>query len=145
SASIEARFPFLDEAVVRFAINLPLRYKLRLGTRFHDWKHPFVIDKWLVRELAARRLPASLADKRKNGFPMYGHHHVEVEPGLFDDGFWPWLLGLDRDGVAHMIAHADPYWNAKAASVEVWGRLFVLKQSLAEVQEHLRRHVSLRL
>ena len=145
SASIEARFPFLDEELVRFAIHLPLRYKLRNSARWHDTKHPFVVDKWIVRDLAERRLPHRLAHKRKNGFPMYGHHAVRVHPEAFRDGFWPWLVGLDSAGVEHMVAHSDPYWTAKAASVEIWGRLFVLRHSLRDVEDHVRRHVTMQV
>ncbi len=61
SAGIEARFPYLDEKVLAFALNLPLRYKIGRSFTVHNWKHPFLVDKALLRRLAAplppRRTP----------------------------------------------------------------------------------------
>jgi asparagine synthase (glutamine-hydrolysing) len=45
--SVEARYPFLDESVIRLAARLHPRWKLRRGTK----------DKYLLRKAAERRLP----------------------------------------------------------------------------------------
>ena len=49
-SSIEVRLPFLDEQIVKFAINLPSKFKIGRSRRFHNYKHPFLIDKWIVRK-----------------------------------------------------------------------------------------------
>lgn len=56
-ASLEGRFPFLDERVVDFCSQLPPNYKLRGLT-----------DKWLLRKVARRVLPAQIANRRKTMF-----------------------------------------------------------------------------
>jgi asparagine synthase (glutamine-hydrolysing) len=55
--SLEMRSPFLDHQVVEFAARLPWKYKLK------GWE-----TKSLLRDLAARYLPASNARKKKQGF-----------------------------------------------------------------------------
>jgi asparagine synthase (glutamine-hydrolysing) len=54
---VEQRMPYLDEAVLALACSLPPALKLR-GLR----------DKILLRRLAARRLPAALAWRRKQAY-----------------------------------------------------------------------------
>jgi asparagine synthase (glutamine-hydrolysing) len=55
--SLEMRSPFLDHQVVEFAGRLPWRFKLK------GWE-----TKSLLRDLAARYLPAGNARKKKQGF-----------------------------------------------------------------------------
>ncbi|SEG80273.1 asparagine synthase (glutamine-hydrolyzing) [Bosea lathyri] len=54
---LEVRAPFLDNHVVDFARRLPSHVKLRQGQ-----------TKWILRQSAARRLPANLLARRKKGF-----------------------------------------------------------------------------
>ena len=55
--SLEVRAPFLDNDVADFARRLPSSVKLRGG-----------VSKWVLRQSAARRLPANLLERRKKGF-----------------------------------------------------------------------------
>ncbi len=55
--SIESRVPLLDNAVIDFALTLPAAMKIRNGRSKH-----------VLKEVAARLLPASLIDRRKQGF-----------------------------------------------------------------------------
>jgi asparagine synthase (glutamine-hydrolysing) len=55
--SIESRVPLLDNAVLDFALTLPASMKIRDGRRKH-----------VLKEVAAELLPASLIDRRKQGF-----------------------------------------------------------------------------
>src|SRR5262245_48038365 len=55
--SLEAREPLLDHALVEWGMRLPLTWKLRNGR-----------NKWLLRRLAARFVPAELLDRPKQGF-----------------------------------------------------------------------------
>ncbi len=56
--SVETRYPFLDERIVQFASTLHPRFKLR-GVKS---------DKWLLRQAAARVLPAEIALRPKAMF-----------------------------------------------------------------------------
>ena len=141
-AGIESRFPYLDEEMIRFAVNLPVRFKIGRSTRFHDYKHPFLIDKAIVRRTALKYLPESLVYKRKEGFPMYGHKNVQVKPGFFKGGYVQSIAGITSDAEHYMIANY-PYLTAKLASVEVFGRIFAFKESLETITEHLHQYITL--
>jgi asparagine synthase (glutamine-hydrolysing) len=56
-ASTEGRYPYLDERVVKFCAQIAPEYKLRGWT-----------DKWLLRKLASRLLPAEIANRKKTMF-----------------------------------------------------------------------------
>jgi asparagine synthase (glutamine-hydrolysing) len=55
--SLESREPLLDQDLVAWGLRLPLAWKLRGGR-----------NKWLLRRLAARYVPAALLDRPKQGF-----------------------------------------------------------------------------
>jgi asparagine synthase (glutamine-hydrolysing) len=136
-ASIEARFPFLDEAIVKFAISLPAKYKIGISSRFHNYKHPFLTDKWVVRKLAEKYLPKKLVTKQKNGFPMFGHKFLKVRKGFFSNGWVADSLGLSESDLDYMLETQEPYFVAKLASVELFGRLFALKTKPDDLRQHV--------
>lgn len=55
--SVETRYPFLDDDVIRFCASLAPEYKLRGMT-----------EKWLLRQVAAKSLPARIANRPKTMF-----------------------------------------------------------------------------
>jgi asparagine synthase (glutamine-hydrolysing) len=63
AASLELRTPFLDHTLVEWAATLPLSWKV--GSRREGWQ-----SKRILREFAARRLPKSIVDRPKQGFPV---------------------------------------------------------------------------
>lgn len=58
ASSLEARVPFLDEAVIDVATAMPLRYKLPEG------------GKAILKKLARQMLPAEIVDRPKGYFPV---------------------------------------------------------------------------
>lgn len=142
-SSIEARFPFLDEAVVKFGINLPSKFKIGNSSRFHNYKHPFLIDKWIVRKLAEKYLPKRIVYKKKFGFGMIGHKHIKVKPDFFKNGWLADSLNLDNAALTHLVEQQDPYFIAKLASVEIFGRIFSRHEDRFSISQQVQRHVSL--
>lgn len=57
AVSLEARVPLLDHPLIEFAWTLPL-----------DWKIQGRAQKWILRQVLARHVPASLFDRPKTGF-----------------------------------------------------------------------------
>jgi len=143
--SIEARFPFLDEDILRFAANLPIKYKIGKTWQFHNYKHPFLIDKYIVRKATQKYLPAELAMRTKIGFSHYGYSFVTYQNGFFRNGFLANLLQLDEKATAQLENTKDQYLKAKLAAVEVWGRLYDLKQTIPEVSGHIHNHAELKV
>ncbi len=142
-SSIEARFPFLDEDIVRFAINLPARYKIGRTKRFYNYKHPFLIDKWIVRKTAEKYLPNQIVRKKKQGFPMYGHKYLQIKPGFFRGGWVADSLGLASSVQSYMLKTQDPYFVAKLASVEIFGRIYGFGHSIESATQHIYDNAAL--
>lgn len=141
-AGIESRFPFLDEGLVRFALNLPVKFKIRPVARFHNRRHPFLMDKAVVRLLAAKRLPNRLAGKIKFGFPTYAHQSIVIDQGLFADGYVQHAFQLSSAATERLVSDRWRYFGALMASVEVFGRLFQLGDQPDEITAHLQRFVT---
>ncbi len=57
--SVEARLPFLDHELVELAFRIPSSLKIREGK-----------TKWILRQLAAKYIPAQCLDMKGGGFPV---------------------------------------------------------------------------
>jgi asparagine synthase (glutamine-hydrolysing) len=132
--SIESRFPFLDEDLMRFAMNAPIGIKIGKTHRFHNYKHPFLIDKFIVRKYAEKYLPDSLNYREKKGFPLFGLLNMEIKKGFFKGGFLQELMQYNNRAVDMLERDTERYLLAKLACVEVWGRLFIQKEPLETVK-----------
>lgn len=143
SASIESRFPFLDEHVMAFALNLPARHKLRRSVAVHDLKHPFVVDKAPIRAVADRYLSTDHSARPKNGFPITGLRGVRVRSGAFKDSWASAAFGGGSSFDREISEWNQPYDVAKLASVEIFGRLFGEREPLGKVEEWVSRNVEI--
>jgi len=78
--SIEARVPFLDNAVVEFINNVPFKYKIKWKSSYHMLKSLFSsssiysenndINKYLLRKCSEKYLPQNTTIEKKLGFPL---------------------------------------------------------------------------
>jgi asparagine synthase (glutamine-hydrolysing) len=93
--------------------------------------------------VAKRRLPPRLTGQPKLGFPLYGHQHLRVEPGFFRGGFLDEAVGVSREVESHLLSRCNPYYVGKLVSIEVFGRLFGMRESEGCVTEHVRKFVSM--
>lgn len=145
AASIEARFPFLDTAVVRAAVNMPYAAKVRFAPARLDGNHWFLQDKWVLRKIAERYLPRSLAYRKKAGFvahPVYERAHI---PGAFTNGsFVIELLALNRRQADHLRMSAGPDLWMRLLHLEIWLRLFIVGERPDDVRTWLARSVNWR-
>lgn len=135
--AIEVRFPFLHEDIVQFAMNLPLEYKNRWTSRFHNKKHPFLTDKWIVREIAKKKLPESLVNKKKNGLPIDGLNGFKIHSNFFKDGCIAELLQLDKKSLEYMLNNESSYFVGKLASIEVFAQIYDRQLSNNEIQNKI--------
>jgi asparagine synthase (glutamine-hydrolysing) len=99
--TVEARVPFMDRAVLRYACSLPMRLKLRGG-----------VEKWVLREAFKDRLPPYIVNRPKVRMPdgtgvkttILDHVRRDVE---FDEGIVR-SLGIDtREGVFFLKAYVE--------------------------------------
>lgn len=140
-SSIEARFPFLDETLVKFAINLPTKFKIGRSRYFHNYRHPFLIDKWVVRKAAEKYLPHQIAYKKKFGFGMVGHRSACVDEKFFKDGWLSNYLELDSKAIEYLMKTQNPYFIGKLASVEIFGRIFDNNEKPADISRDVLKFI----
>src|SRR5206468_8731176 len=65
AVGLESRVPYLENELIRYAVSLPMRFKLRRGT-----------NKWALRRVADRHLPPALSRRPKLGFPVDAASYV---------------------------------------------------------------------
>lgn len=115
--SLEVRPPFLDHRIVEFAARLPENLKVR-GSRL----------KFILRELMNRKLPASVLNRKKQGFDIPTHQWLRtvLNPLLRDtltrrnveeSGLFHWR---EIDGLIH--AHMERRANV---GYHLWGLLIL--------------------
>ncbi len=142
--SIESRFPFLDEDVIAFGMNLPVKFKIGKSSKFYNYKHPFLIDKYIVRKYAEGKLPNDLVYKKKNGFPIVGLRSIHVEPKFFDNGVIKNILQLSTSEFSEMCKSNSNYLISILASVEIWAKLFIEKKSIEAVDELILKYITIK-
>jgi asparagine synthase (glutamine-hydrolysing) len=141
AASIEARFPFLDSAVVRLAVNMPYDTKVRFSPAVVNGPHLFLRDKWALRKVAERYLPKSLAYRRKQGFHPHSTARLDIDLTFARDSFIAALFSLGPKQVDYLTSQAGPATQMKLLQLEVWARLFLFGATTADVQAWLQRVV----
>ncbi len=73
-SSVETRYPFLDDDVIRFCSEIAPEYKLRGRT-----------EKWILRQVAAKTLPKQIANRPKTMF------RSKFAQTFFGPGHPPWV------------------------------------------------------
>ena len=138
SASIETRFPFLNEQLIETAVNMPLRYKIRFSPDVWEKDHPFLRDKWVIRKVADRYLPKRLSQRKKRGFYVNAFRRMKIDKQFFNSGFVKEQFKLSDNALNYMIDSAQQQQINKLMMLEVWGRLFIHDIPLSGVQQQLR-------
>jgi asparagine synthase (glutamine-hydrolysing) len=124
AASVESRVPFLDHPLTEWVAGLPPTMKLR-GTT----------TKWILRQAMQGRLPPSILERRKMGFPVpvgawlrgpwapllseYVTGNRARERALFDPNAVARLVGEHLRGVNH----SERLWAL--LTFEIWARVFL--------------------
>lgn len=145
AAGIEARFPYLDNDLTDFAVNLPYSYKIRFSPGTLEKAHPFFRDKWIVRTVADRYLPKRLSRRKKFGFSVSAFARMSVNQEYFGkDAFIAELLDLGTPEKEYLIEHSEPAFRVRLLLLELWGRVCLRNCPLHAATQDLRRHVSLR-
>ena len=143
AASIESRFPFLDHKVVRAAINMPGKYKLRGDLTAFDKAHPFVRDKWVVRQVAARYIPRGLSHRNKFGFWTTVFDRIRIDPRYFHNSWIGGLIGLTSAQLDDMCAASNPQFLLRMLHLDMWGRICIEGQDEGANIGLLRQFVSI--
>jgi asparagine synthase (glutamine-hydrolysing) len=143
-ASIEARFPFLDHTVARTAINMPSHYKLRFSPTVLEKAHPFVRDKWVVREVANRWIPRGLSQRIKIGFWTTVFQRMQVPEAYFENSFVQDLLELSSADMRDLAGQSDQDLRMRLLHLDVWAHVCLRQQPVEQSTEKVASYVSIR-
>jgi len=126
-ASVEMRVPFLENRIIDFAMHLPADAKLNAQQ-----------PKWLLKQLAAKRLPPEVVFAPKRAFPVPWASFDGSETLLLD-GAVADLFGWDRRRQAHVVASCAGrgYARFRLVALEVWARLFLHGESRSQLSDRL--------
>jgi asparagine synthase (glutamine-hydrolysing) len=141
AASIEARFPFLDNPLVATAVNMPDRFKLRFEPTVLEKAHPFYRDKWVVRKVADRYIPRKLSRRIKIGFWTTVFHRMRVAPKYFENSFTSELFETSREQINAIGELADQELGMRLLHLDIWGDVCLRDHSDQQVLEKLNKHV----
>ena len=130
AASVECRVPFLDHRLVKKVINLPLSYRLHGA-----------MDKWILKEIAAHYLPREIVFRKKLGFPLPLQDFLAplAREEFFHAGFCLEFLDIQPKGLTDAILNwtHDVEGFFTLLTLEIWGRIFFLRQPVEEVTERV--------
>ena len=126
AASMEMRVPFLENAIIDFALHAPRRWKLEGGR-----------GKWVVKRAAERHLPHDIVHASKKGFPVpdaFRRNMVRFLRG----GALEEALGWSEEATKEIVslAHVDEGAH-RVANAEIWARIFLRGEDPDEVGEQL--------
>jgi asparagine synthase (glutamine-hydrolysing) len=132
-AGIESRVPFLENRVIDFALALDSSFKIRGKC-----------GKYLLKKCAEAYLPRSVIYRKKAGFPVpWKKYLATADKALLLDGFCAHHLGARRDDMEFMTSH-DPDLLYTLLATEIWGRLFVQRETPESIRSALLRDASCR-
>ena len=146
--SIEARVPFLDNAVIEFVNNLPFKYKIKWKSSYHMFKSLFSnssiytenndINKFLLRKCSEKYLPQNTTMEKKLGFPLPMNEWMKdekIKEILLDDTSLNRKI-FKKDGIEKLLKFKkesnDPYdFSGKKIwmilNIELWMRAYIGK------------------
>ena len=131
-ASVECRVPYLDHRLAHNAINLPIDY--RVGAR---------ANKWVLRQIARRRLPAELTNRKKMGFPIPLAEYLRPLASMtfFAGGFCEGELGIHPLSLERLLHDWQRwvYFFFGLVTLEIWGRIHLRGESVDAIDERIRK------
>jgi asparagine synthase (glutamine-hydrolysing) len=128
AASIEARVPFIENALIDFGLHLAPASKY--GNRQ---------SKRVVKAAAEGLLPRNIIHAQKVGFAVPDAFMAGYEPLLLG-GIVPELFKWGEHEVArmHQVMRADPMLGRHMVSVELWAQLYLNGRTPEELTERLK-------
>ncbi|HET6762444.1 MAG TPA: asparagine synthase (glutamine-hydrolyzing) [Longimicrobiaceae bacterium] len=121
--AVENRVPILENEIMEYGVNLPLRFKIR-GRE----------GKWVLKKVAERYLPHEVIYRPKAGFPVpWWSYLPQRTPGMWEGGFVAEHFGMSPAMIEEWV-EGMPLLRWRLTNLEIWGRLFARALPLAEVE-----------
>lgn len=119
--SVENRFPFIENNLIDFALNLPLEFKVDFRT-----------NKKILKLVARRYIPKEIIDRPKRGFPTPVESYITFNEDFFKGGFMESHFGVPARFIGK--TGTDKRLMYRLTTSEIWGRIFVFKQDISEIK-----------
>ncbi len=138
---LESRIPFLENEMVKFAVNLPLKFKHPHSFFSMIAGNPLTRNKTVVRRAARNLVPDSITTRKKLGFPITPEHYIHLQDDFFEDGFLQETLRISNNEVKNIFNNlsSDSRWNL--FSTELYGKLFFCQDTQSEIEEKIRSYM----
>lgn len=122
--ALESRIPFLENEIVRFSANLPLKFKHPQSWLSILKGNPLTRNKTVVRESAKQILPENIIKRKKVGFPITPETYIRLEADFFKNGFLENTLEITHSEMNRLLngLSSDIRWNL--FSTELFGKIF---------------------
>jgi asparagine synthase (glutamine-hydrolysing) len=117
---------------------------LRVTPSVWQRAHPFVRDKWILREVAARWIPPALSQRTKLGFWTTIFQRMDVAPAYFDRSPARDLLEIPTADLMDVVSRADQDLRMRLLHLDVWASVCLGKHAPDEAAARLAEHVSVR-
>tara|TARA_B100001245_G_C22595342_1_gene295175 strand:- start:61 stop:567 length:507 start_codon:yes stop_codon:yes gene_type:complete len=144
--SVEARVPFLDHKLIEFISSVPFNLKIKWKSNIHRFKSLFSnnfkfseqydVNKYLLRKIGEKYLPAQIAKEKKVGFPLPMNKWMKDEKakeilldkttldrGIFDKNMIKSLLKTDDKINDPYDVSGKKIWML--INFELWVRKFI--------------------
>src|SRR5574344_1952279 len=107
--SIEGRVPFLENRIIEFSMNLPLKYKI--NKRFKKE------GKYLLKKVSEKYLPNEVIYRPKAGFPVPFDKYIKNIEKIFEKGFCQEYTNLSLSDLKTFY-NSNPYLKFRILSLE---------------------------
>jgi len=145
AASIEARFPFLDNDLIKFAVNLPYKHKIKKTIHaYKESKHPFIQSKWILRQIANRYLPKELSQRTKRGFPTNAFERMTISNSYFSNSYIADLFSLPNNSLQTLLENSSDGFKLRLLQLNVWGDIYFNNENITNLSTHLSNHVTVK-
>jgi asparagine synthase (glutamine-hydrolysing) len=124
-ASVEVRVPFLENNIMNYAFNLPLKYKIAHNE-----------SKFILKKVAEKYLPKEVIYRPKKAFSSPNIQYIKYNENLFEHGFVEDFFSVPRDILHHFIKN-DKELLFRLLAIEIWGRIFIYKENRENIKRLL--------
>ena len=135
---LESRIPFLENQIVHFALNLPVRYKH--PTTWFDLlrRRPSTNNKRVVRSIARGLVPEAICKRKKVGFPVSPQRYLSIESDIYKGGFLEGTLEVDHLGIMRHLSTVDVQTKWRFFATEIFGRLYFRGESISDLTSKVK-------
>ena len=142
AASVEARFPFLNHDLVKFAVNMPYGAKIRLAAS-STLARRFLKDKWVIRKVARRYLPRQLSERQRQGFRFDAFDRIQISSKYFCGSPLTDIFELSAKGMQFLIDQSPRDLILKLFHLDIWTHVCLYGLGKEKLLNRLKQHIRL--